>query len=87
MSSVPSQSVQTPLSNPTPQAHRRARIRNLMLILLLAFLLFARFAGTLDRPPAGLDAILRDDHPAIAHFSPQQRDEVRMALAGATIRD
>jgi hypothetical protein len=48
--------------------------------------LFARFAGALDQPPSGLDSILRDDHPAIAHFSPQQRDEVRKSLAGVAVR-
>jgi hypothetical protein len=48
--------------------------------------LFARFADALDRPPAGLDAILRDDHPAIAHFAPGGRDEVRGGLAGASVR-
>jgi hypothetical protein len=48
--------------------------------------LFARFADALDQPPPGLDALLRDDHPAIAHFSPQQRDEVRKGLAGGSVR-
>ena len=48
--------------------------------------LFARFADALDQPPPGLDAILRDDHPAITHFSPQQRDEVRKGLAGGSVR-
>ena len=48
--------------------------------------LFARFADALDQPPPGLDAILRDDHPAISHFSPPQRDEVRRSLAGVTVR-
>ena len=48
--------------------------------------LFARFADALDRPPLGLDAILRDDHPAIAHFSPQQRDEVRKSLEAIPVR-
>jgi hypothetical protein len=48
--------------------------------------LFARFADSLDRPPSGLDAILKDDHPAIAHFNPGQRDEVRKGLAGASVR-
>ena len=48
--------------------------------------LFARFADALDRPPPGLDAILEDDQPAIAHFSPQRRDEVRKSLAGVPVR-
>jgi hypothetical protein len=48
--------------------------------------LFARFADALDQPPPGLDAVFRDDHPAVAHFSPQQRDEVRKGLAGASVR-
>jgi hypothetical protein len=48
--------------------------------------LFARYAGALDQPPAGLDAILRDEHPAIAHFRPEQRAEVRKELAGASVR-
>jgi hypothetical protein len=48
--------------------------------------MFARFADALDRPPPGLDALLKDDHPAIVHFSPEQRDEVRKALAGVPVR-
>jgi hypothetical protein len=48
--------------------------------------LFARFADALDQPPLGLDAILKDDHPAIAHLSPPQRNEVRKALAGVPVR-
>jgi hypothetical protein len=48
--------------------------------------LFARHADALDRPPEGLDAVLRDDHPAVAHFSPAQRDEIRRGLAGASVR-
>ena len=48
--------------------------------------LFARFAKELDQPPMGLNAILRDDHPAIAHFSTQQRGEIRNALAGDSVR-
>jgi hypothetical protein len=39
--------------------------------------LFARYADDLDQTPPGLDAILRDDHPAIAHFPPAGRAEVR----------
>jgi hypothetical protein len=48
--------------------------------------LFARYADDLDRTPSGLDAILRDHHPAIAHFSPEGRDEVRKGLAGSSAR-
>lgn len=48
--------------------------------------LFAKFAGRLDEPASDLDAILKDDHPAIAHFEPKQRDEIRAGLSGATIR-
>ena len=48
--------------------------------------LFARFAVALDQPPPGLDALLRDDHAAISHFSPPQRDEIRRSLAGVTVR-
>src|SRR5579859_718245 len=47
MNSVPSQSVQAAPSDPVLRIHRRARIRNLFLLLLLAFLLFARFAGSM----------------------------------------
>ncbi len=48
--------------------------------------LFAKFADTLDQPPSGLGAILKDEHPAIAHFSSQQRDEVRKGLGGESVR-
>jgi hypothetical protein len=49
--------------------------------------LFATCAGQLDRPLPGVDAALRDDsHPAISHFTPEQRDEIRRGLAGATAR-
>lgn len=48
--------------------------------------LFARYADTLDRPAPGLDAILADDHPAVAHFTPAQRTEIRQGLSEATIR-
>ena len=48
--------------------------------------LFARFAAALDQPPPGLDALLRDDCPTIAHFTPEQRAEVRRGLAGASVR-
>ncbi|AGA31178.1 serine hydrolase [Singulisphaera acidiphila] len=48
--------------------------------------LFARHAGTLDDSPPGLDLILQDDHPAVAHFTPAQRDEIREGLKGASVR-
>jgi hypothetical protein len=48
--------------------------------------LFARHAGELDRSPPGLDKILEDDHPAVAHFTPAQRAEIREALKGASVR-
>ncbi|WP_337176843.1 hypothetical protein [Paludisphaera sp.] len=48
--------------------------------------LFAEFAGRLGESPPGLDATLKDDHPAVAHFTPKQRGEIRDGLAGATAR-
>lgn len=48
--------------------------------------LFARYADALDRPAPGLDAILADDHPAVAHFTPAQRAEIRAGLKEATVR-
>ena len=49
--------------------------------------LFDRFAGALDRPLPGVEAVLADDaHPAISHFTPEQRAEIRRELNGATVR-
>ena len=49
--------------------------------------LFDTYASQLDRPLPGVDAVLRDDsHPAISHFTPEQRDEIRRGLTGATAR-
>jgi hypothetical protein len=48
--------------------------------------LFARFADDLDASPPGLDDALADDHPAMAPYSPGQRDEIRAALRGASAR-
>jgi hypothetical protein len=49
--------------------------------------LFDRFAGALDRPLPGVEAVLADDaHPAISHFTPEQRAEIRRDLAGASVR-
>jgi hypothetical protein len=49
--------------------------------------LFDRFAGALDRPLPGHAPVLADDaHPAISHFTPEQRAEIRRELAGASVR-
>lgn len=48
--------------------------------------LFAKYSSTLDQPPPGLDEILKDEHPAIAHFDRVGRAEIRKALAGASVR-
>ena len=49
--------------------------------------LFGAFPDRLDEPMPGLDAVLADqDHLALAHFTPQLRDEARTALRGATVR-
>lgn len=48
--------------------------------------LFAKYAGKLDEPVPGLDTILKDDHPAVAHFTPEQREEIREGLSGSTVR-
>jgi hypothetical protein len=49
--------------------------------------LFDRFAGALDRPLPGVEGVLADDaHPAISHFTPEQRTEIRRELNGATVR-
>jgi hypothetical protein len=48
--------------------------------------LFAKFAGSLDRAPEGLDAVLKDEHPAVAHFTAAQREEIRKGLTDASAR-
>jgi hypothetical protein len=48
--------------------------------------LFDRFKDKLDGPVPGADAALTDDHPAVSHFPPKQRADIRTALAGATVR-
>ena len=49
--------------------------------------LFGRFAGALDQPLPGVEGVLADDaHPAISHFTPEQRAEIRRDLAGASVR-
>ena len=49
--------------------------------------LFSTYAGRLDHPLPGAEAVLRDDaHPAISHFSPAVREEIRRDLGGASVR-
>ncbi|MEO5821247.1 MAG: hypothetical protein ABIT71_12150 [Vicinamibacteraceae bacterium] len=49
--------------------------------------LFDRYADALDRPLPGVDGLLADDtHPAISHFTPEQRVEIRRDLTGASVR-
>ncbi|QDV35389.1 serine hydrolase [Tautonia plasticadhaerens] len=48
--------------------------------------LFSRYADDLDASPPGLDEALADDHPAMAPYTPAQRDEIRGALRGASAR-
>jgi hypothetical protein len=68
--------------------HKADTIRPTASTIKTAFLvtLFARFADSLDQPPPGLDAVLRDEHAAVAHFTPAQRAEIRKALAGISVR-
>jgi hypothetical protein len=49
--------------------------------------LFDRYEGKLDKPLPGVDSILKDDtHPAISHFTPGDRDEIRRELRAASVR-
>lgn len=48
--------------------------------------LFAAQAERLDAPLDGIDEFLADGHPAVAHFTAEQRDEIRQALREATVR-
>jgi hypothetical protein len=49
--------------------------------------LFGRYAGALDRPLPGVEAVLADDaHPALSHFTVEQRAEIRRELTGASVR-
>jgi hypothetical protein len=44
-------------------------------------------AGAFDRPLDGVAPVLADDaHPAISHFAPAKRDEIRRELGGASAR-
>lgn len=68
-------------SDPTLNLPTASAIKTAFLIEL-----FARHAETLDASPPGLDAILEDEHPAVAHFTPAQRAEIREGLKGASVR-
>jgi hypothetical protein len=49
--------------------------------------LFAAFENSLDQPLPGSEHILQDNqHPAISHFSPQVREEIRQELSSASVR-
>ena len=49
--------------------------------------LFASHRGRLDTPLPGADAVLEnDEHPAISHFSSEQRAEIRRGLGAASVR-
>ena len=49
--------------------------------------LFASHRGRLDTPLPGADAVLENDqHPAISHFSSEQRAEIRRGLGAASVR-
>ncbi len=49
--------------------------------------LFASYRGKLDTPLPGADAVLEnDEHPAISHFSSEQRAEIRRGLGAASVR-
>ena len=49
--------------------------------------LYDTYATQLDQPLPGVNAALRDDtHPAISHFTPEQRDEIRKELMGQSTR-
>lgn len=48
--------------------------------------LFAKYGDALDQPPPGVAEILNDSHPAVAPFTKVQREEIRKALSGASVR-
>jgi hypothetical protein len=48
--------------------------------------LFASNSDKLDKIPPGLDAILQDTHPAVSHFTPEQRLQIRRELSHASVR-
>jgi hypothetical protein len=48
--------------------------------------LFADRSDTLDQTPLELDAILRDTHPAVSHFTAEQRILIQKELSNASVR-
>jgi hypothetical protein len=48
--------------------------------------LFDKYRGQLDSPLLGASEILKDDHPAISHFEPKVREDIRRDLGQATVR-
>lgn len=48
--------------------------------------LFVRNADRLDQPLPDAPQILKDEHPAISHFTPEVRDEIRRELSTASAR-
>jgi len=48
--------------------------------------LFADRSDTLDQSPVELDAMLRDTHPAVSHFTAEQRARIRKELSNASVR-
>lgn len=49
--------------------------------------LFAKYEDQLDSPPVGVEEIIQADHPAFAHYTKKQRDEVIEHLAEATVAE
>jgi rhodanese-related sulfurtransferase len=48
--------------------------------------LFAKHGERLDEPVPDAKQILKDDHPAISHFTPDVRNEIRRELLTASVR-
>ena len=76
-------------SGPAAYAHEPATIMPTASAVKTFYLLefFAAHHDALDKPLDGAGAILNDDsHPAISHFSPAIRKEIRRDLGTATVR-
>jgi hypothetical protein len=70
----------TSLRSTTPFASASA-IKTALLIEL-----FDQYATELDLSPPALAAFMEDTHPAVVHFTPAQRAEIRKGLGGASVR-